>query len=140
MRLLPEVVFWEAACTGLWLLTLSSISLSEALVAAACGLPCAVLAVVARRAVGGSWPVQPRWTRWLLPLPVAVVADGGRVLGRALAVLGGRRVPSGEFRTGQPHRDPPARRWHTRPAGAAGLGTPPPRAPGVDHDEGAGGE
>src|SRR4051812_7595828 len=136
MRLLPEVVFWEAACTGLWLLTLSSISLSEALVAAACGLPSAVLAVVARRAVGGSWPVQPRWTRWLLPLPVAVVADGGRVLGRALAVLGGRRVPSGEIRPVQLDPDRPAGRWATPQAGAAGPGPPPPRARGGRNPQG----
>jgi multisubunit Na+/H+ antiporter MnhE subunit len=119
MRLLAaEVVFWWAACVGLWLLTLSSVSLSEALIATGCALPCAVLAVVARRAVEGSWPVQPRWVRWLLPLPVAVVADTARVLARGAGVLLGR-TPTGGAHTVQLHRDQPAGRWRTRQA----LGT-----------------
>lgn len=121
MRALVEVVFWWAACVGVWLLTLSSMSLAEVLTTTGCALPCAVLAVVARHAVGGSWPVQPGWFRWLLVLPAAVVADGARVLGIAATVLAGRRVPSGDEHTVQLHRDGQAGRWHTRQALATVL-------------------
>jgi multisubunit Na+/H+ antiporter MnhE subunit len=138
MRALPEVLFWWAACVALWLLTLSSVSLPELLVAAGCALPCAVLAVVARRAVGGSWPVQPRWAWWLLPLPAAVVADGVRVLGRAAGVLVGRRMPSGRVRTVELHRDHAAGRWRTRQALASLLVTATPGTVVLDIAEDSG--
>ena len=99
MRHLAEMAFWWAACTGIWLLTLSSVSLSESLVAIGAALPCALLAVAARRAVHGYWPVRPAWARWLLPLPAAVLADTLRVLGLAAGVLVGRRIPPGELRS-----------------------------------------
>lgn len=138
MRTLAEVVCWWAAGIGVWLLTLSSVSLPEALIATGCALPCAVLAVVARRAVEGSWPVQPGWVRWLLPLPAAVVADGVRVLGRAAAVLGGARMPSGDEHTVQLHRDRPAGRWRTRQALATVLVTATPGTVVLDVDEDSG--
>lgn len=137
MRTLAEVVFWWAACVGLWLLTLSSMSLPEAAIAAGCALPCALLAVVARRAVGGSWPVQPGWLRWLLPLPVAVVADGVRVLGRGAGVLIGR-VPAGEVRAVRLHRDAAAGRWRTRQALATVLVTATPGTVVLDVAEDSG--
>src|SRR4051794_1105451 len=98
MGVLLEALFWEAAGVGTWLLTLSSVSAAELVVAALATAPCAAVAVAARRAVGGSWSPRPRWTAWLVPLPVAVLADTGRVLGRAAAVLAGRRIPDGELR------------------------------------------
>ena len=116
MRQLPELLFWWAAATGVWLLTLSSMSLSEVAVASASGLPCAVAAIAARRAVDGSWPARPAWLRWLVPLPLAVVADTARVLGRAAAVLVGRPVPSGRLRTVRLDRDRPDARWRSRQA------------------------
>lgn len=137
MRALAEVLFWWAACVGLWLLTLSSVSLSETLVATGCGLACAVMAVVARRAVRGSWPVQPAWIRWLLPLPAAIAADTARVLARAAGVLVGR-VPSGRFRSVRLPRDPSAPRWRTRQAAATVLVTAPPGTVVVDVDEESG--
>lgn len=138
MRFVPEVLFWWAACVGVWLLTLSSISLSETLIAAGCALPCAVLAVVARRAVEGSWPVQPGWFRWFLPLPAAVVSDGVRVLGRAPGALVGRRVPRGDERTVPLHRDRPAGRWRTRQALATVLVTAAPGTVVLDVAEDSG--
>jgi len=138
MRQLPEVVFWWVACVGIWLLTLSSVSLPETLVAIGCALPCALLTVAARRAVRGSWPVQPEWTRWLLPLPAAVVADGVRVLSRSAGVLVGRRVPSGDIRTVRLRRDRPAGRWRTRQAWASVLVTAAPGTVVLDVDEDSG--
>jgi multisubunit Na+/H+ antiporter MnhE subunit len=137
MRTLAEVLVWWAACLGLWVLTLSSVSPPEVLTAAGCALPCAVLAVVARHAVGGSWPVQPGWVRWLLPVPVAVVADGARVLGRAATVLTGRR-PSGNTRTVRLHRDHAAGRWRTRQALATVLVTTAPGTVVLDIAEDSG--
>jgi multisubunit Na+/H+ antiporter MnhE subunit len=138
MRRFPELIVWWAAATGLWLLTLSSTSLPEVLVALGCALPCAVLTVAARRAVRGSWPVQPGWLRWLLPLPAAVLADTARVLARGAGVLVGRRPASGELRTVRLPRDRPAGRWRTRQAWAAVLVTAAPGTLVVDVDEGSG--
>lgn len=138
MRTVAEVVFWWVACGAVWLLTLSSVSLSEALIATGCALPCAVLAVVGRRAVEGSWPVRPGWLRWLLPLPAAIVADSARVLGRAAAVLVGRRLPHGTERTVRLHRDPVAGRWRTRQAVATVLVTATPGTVVLDVHEDSG--
>lgn len=138
MRTLAELVFWWAACVGVWLLTLSSVSLPEVLLATGCALPCAVLAVVARRAVGSSWPVQPGWFPWLLPLPAAIAADGVRVLARAAAVLAGRRMPPGDERTVRLHRDDAPGRWRTRQALATVLVTAAPGTVVLDVDEDSG--
>ena len=137
MRQLPEALFWWAAAMGFWLLTLSSVSLPELLFSAGCAVPCAVLAVVARRAVRGSWPPQPDFTRWLLPLPVAVVSDAVRVLSRALAALAGR-VPTGEVRSIRLHRDRTAGRWRSHQAAAVVLVTSTPGTVVLDVDEESG--
>ena len=137
MRTVAVVFSWWAACVGLWLLTLSSVTVAEALIATGCALPCAVLAVVARRAVEGSWPVQPGWTRWLVPLPVAVVTDAVRVLGRGAGVLFGR-VPSGDLRTVQLHRDRATGRWRARQALATVLVTAAPGTVVLDVAEDSG--
>lgn len=137
MRLAVEVLFWWAACVGVWLLTLSSVSLSEGLIATGCALPCAVLGVAGRRAVDGSWAPSPRWVRWLLVLPVSVVADGLRVLGHALAALAGR-VPTGEIRTVRLHKDRPAARWRARQAVATAVVSAAPGTVVVDVDDDSG--
>jgi multisubunit Na+/H+ antiporter MnhE subunit len=82
--------------------------------------------------------VQPQWARWLLPLPVAVIADGARVLARGAGVLVGRRPPAGEIRTVRLHRDRPAGRWRTRQAWASVLVTAAPGTVVVDVDEESG--
>ncbi len=71
---------WWAVLVGVWLLTLSTVSPPELAVAGAAALPCAVAATVGRHVVDGRWRVRLRWLRWLVLLPVAVVADTCRVL------------------------------------------------------------
>jgi multisubunit Na+/H+ antiporter MnhE subunit len=132
-RFLAEVLVWTAACVGIWLLTLSSVSRSELLVALACALPCALLAAAGRRAVQGSWAPRPSWLRWLLPLPLAVAGDTARVLGRAVAALAGRR-PIGAVRSVALRRDRPAARWRARQAVAAALVSATPGTVVVDVD------
>lgn len=85
-----EVLVWWAAPFGVWLLTLSTLPVAELTVAAAAALLCAVAATVGRRAADERWRVRARWLRWLVVLPVAVVADACRVL---LVPL--RRQPQG---------------------------------------------
>ena len=138
MRQLAELLFWWAAAMGVWLLTLSSMSLPEVSVAAAAGLPCAVLAIASRRAVGGSWPPRAAWLRWAAPLPLAVVADGARVLGRAAGVLVGRRIGDGEIRPVQLPRERPAPRRQSREAMAVALVSATPGSVVVDLDDGSG--
>ncbi len=77
--LLLEVSWWTGACVGLWLLTLSSVSWPDLVLAAACGLPCAVAARAGRRAAGGRWRPRLRWLAWLGPLAAAIPADLARL-------------------------------------------------------------
>lgn len=97
MARLVEVVWWWGVAVGVWVLTLSSATLPELVVAAGCGLPCAVAARAGRLTVGGGWRPRWRWLAWLVPLPVAVVADAVRVLAAAVRHLGSDR-PAGELR------------------------------------------
>jgi len=138
MRQLAELLFWWAASMGIWLITLSSMSLPEVSIAAASGLPCAVAAVAARKAVGGSWPPRPAWLRWAAPLPVAVVADGVRVLGRAAGVLVGRRIEEGEIRPVQLPRERPAPQRQSREAMAVALTNASPGTVVFDLDDDSG--
>lgn len=80
MALAAEVAIWWALLTGLWLITLSSLSTAEEVVAAGCSLVAAVAATAARRAMQGAWRAQSRWTRWVLLLAAAVPTDTARVL------------------------------------------------------------
>lgn len=78
-----ELLCWWAATVGVWLLTLSSVTLPDLLVAAACGLPCAVAARAGRKAVGGAWRPRPGWIRWWAVLPLSVLSDTVRVFALA---------------------------------------------------------
>lgn len=80
MRVTSEVLPWWLGLTGLWLLTLSTPSLPEIVVAAGSALPCAFAARAARRAVGGSWRPRARWGRWLLVVPWTAVRESGQAL------------------------------------------------------------
>jgi multisubunit Na+/H+ antiporter MnhE subunit len=138
VRQLPEVALWWAACTGTWLLTLSSLSTAELIAAVAAGLPCAVVAVLARRAVRG--PLAPRaaWLRWLLPVPVAVLTDSARVLALAAGVLVGRRIPEGDLRTVVLPRDDSDDDWQNRQAAAVVLVSASPGSVVLDVDPDSG--
>jgi multisubunit Na+/H+ antiporter MnhE subunit len=70
-----EVTAWAAACVGIWLLTLSSVTVPDLCLAVPAGMLCGVLAAAGRRLAGGRWQPQLRWAVWLLTLPVAVIAD-----------------------------------------------------------------
>jgi hypothetical protein len=84
---------WWVLSVGLWLLTVAPVSLPEIPTAAVAALPCAALAVAARRAAGSTWRPRAEWLRWLPVLPVSVLADTARV-------LTGRREPGGVRRIG----------------------------------------
>jgi multisubunit Na+/H+ antiporter MnhE subunit len=134
VKQLPEVALWWAACVGTWLLTLSSVNTAELVAAVAAGLPCAVVAVLARRAVRG--PLSPRaaWLRWLLPVPVAVLADSARVLAVAAGALVGRRIPEGDLRRVTLPRDRSAGDWQNRQAAAVILVSASPGSVVLDVD------
>lgn len=138
MRRLAEVAGWAVVGTALWLLTLSSVNLPEVVLAVAASLVCGVLAVAARRAVQGAWPLQAGWARWLLPLPVATLADGGRLLWLAWTVLRGRRIPDGEVGTVPLPRDRTAGRRSSRQAAGVLLVTATPGTVVLDVDETSG--
>ncbi|MEV8565516.1 hypothetical protein AB0436_07985 [Streptomyces sp. NPDC051322] len=102
-----EILWWWGVAVAIWLATLSSVTLWECVVAAACGLPCAVAARAGRRAVGGAWAPRLRWAAWALPWAGAVVADTARVLlvplrrrdrSRPLGELREIELPKGESR------------------------------------------
>nr|WP_165964973.1 Na+/H+ antiporter subunit E [Mycobacterium eburneum] len=63
-RALVETLLWWVVTTAVWLATLTAISPPEALLAAACTLPCAVLARAARRDNGGQWRFRAGWIGW----------------------------------------------------------------------------
>jgi multisubunit Na+/H+ antiporter MnhE subunit len=75
-----EALVWWVVLFGVWTATLSTFPLPELVAGAAAALACAVAAIGGRRAVDGAWRVRPRWLRWLLPLPVAVCTEAGRLL------------------------------------------------------------
>jgi multisubunit Na+/H+ antiporter MnhE subunit len=60
-----EIVLWWVLTSAVWLATLSSLTPGELAVAAACTLPCAVVARLARRANGGYWRFRIGWLSWL---------------------------------------------------------------------------
>lgn len=133
-----ETLVWTALCAGVWLLTLSSISAQEVVTAVLSSVPCGVVAAAARRAVQGHWPPRPAWARWLPPFPLAVVADGVRVLGLAAGVLIGRRIPAGEIERRRLRRDRPEHRWQAHQALALTLVTATPGTVVLDIDEESG--
>jgi multisubunit Na+/H+ antiporter MnhE subunit len=75
-----EALVWWVVLFGVWTATLSTFPVPELVAGAASALPCAVAAVAGRRAVDGAWRLRLRWLRWLLPLPLAVPAEAGRLL------------------------------------------------------------
>jgi multisubunit Na+/H+ antiporter MnhE subunit len=133
-----EVAFWWAVGIGLWLLTLSSVSTQELVAAVVTGLPCAVMAVLARRAVRGPLRPRPAWLRWSLPVPVAVLTDSVRVLAVAAGALLGRRIPDGDLRRVALPRDRDATDWQNRQAAAVVLVSASPGTVVLDVDPDSG--
>jgi multisubunit Na+/H+ antiporter MnhE subunit len=92
-----EIAWWWGAAIGIWLLTLSSVTTPDLVVATACGLPCALAARAGRRAMGGCWRPRLRWLAWLASLAPAIPADQVRLWRAAARRLAGGEEP-GELR------------------------------------------
>lgn len=80
-----EVLVWWAVLAALELLLISSVSVSEVVLALGLGLVGGLVATAARSAEPVSWTPDVRWLRWLLSLPFAVVRDTGAVLRAAFS-------------------------------------------------------
>jgi multisubunit Na+/H+ antiporter MnhE subunit len=89
-----ELLAWELVCVAVWMASLSAWSPHELVVAVAASVPAAVAGAGARRAVRGAWRLPSQTLRWAALVPLAVVADAGRVLS-----LPFRRGETGEWRT-----------------------------------------
>lgn len=79
-----EVAVWWVVLWGVWILTLSSVTSQESVVAGVATLPAATAAVAVRRAERVAWRPDWSWGRWVLVWPVGVVADSVRVLAFAV--------------------------------------------------------
>lgn len=119
-RVISEVLPWWLGLTGLWLLTLSTPSLPEIVVAAGSALLCAFAARAARRAVGGSWRPRARWFRWLLAVPATALRESGRTLVKVV-----RHPRAGRFDTVALPDEPAAVRDARAAVAAAVVGSTP---------------
>ena len=79
-----EVLFWWAACLGVWLVSLSAISGQDLLVSVLVSLPCAAAAVVGRIVAKNRWGFNPAWLRAAAVLPLAIVNDAVQVVAQVL--------------------------------------------------------
>jgi hypothetical protein len=87
---LAEIAAWTAVAFGVWLATLSSVTVPEMCFAAATSLPSGVLAWAGRRAMGGSWRFRPSWALWPAPVAVTVVLELGGLVRTAARSDSGR--------------------------------------------------
>lgn len=94
-RVVAEIVAWWAVTFSVWMISLSAAPLQEYLLAAGCGLGCAVAAFWARRALDASWSLRLRWLKPLAAVPLMAVTDAAQVLW-AVARPG---QPGGRFET-----------------------------------------
>lgn len=96
MGLVWELLVWWGVTTGVWIVSLSAYSSQDLVAALACGVPCAVMAVLARRTLRlAARPPAEAW-RWLAALPWSIAVDTVRVL--ALPWRRGARSSAGQFR------------------------------------------
>lgn len=109
-----ETVVWWVLLVGLWVLTLSSVSVAEVVVAASCALPCAALATAGRQVSGARWRPAVAWLRWFAVLPVAVCTDTWRLFVATPRLIRG----TGSWRHIELPDDPSAARAAARRAAA----------------------
>jgi hypothetical protein len=81
---LAEIVAWAAVTLGIWLVTLSGLTLPETLFAAGASVPCGVGAWAGRRAMGASWRFRPAWVLWPVPVAVTAVIELGELFRTAV--------------------------------------------------------
>lgn len=102
-----ELVLWWMAGTVSWLVTVTTVTVPETVAAASTAVFGAVLARMARRAMGFRAAARGIWLRWAALVPAAAVADTAR-LARWLA---GPRRESLNGRTMPGSRSPRATGW-----------------------------
>jgi multisubunit Na+/H+ antiporter MnhE subunit len=91
-----EVIAWSALMVGLWVVTLSAVTVPEIVAAAAAGVASALGAAAARLALGGRWRVEARWSRWLVAWCGSLAADTAAVFTLAARHIRDRDV-AGDF-------------------------------------------
>jgi multisubunit Na+/H+ antiporter MnhE subunit len=80
VRVAGEVLVWWCVSVGVWMVSLSAYSGEDLVVAVACGLACAVMAVLTRRAVHADARPPAEVLRWLAVVPWSIAVDSVRVL------------------------------------------------------------
>lgn len=70
-----ETVGWTVVACGVWLVTLSSVTLPELCISIAASIPCGILARASRRSLDASWRFRPRWLLWIGPVLGALFAE-----------------------------------------------------------------
>jgi multisubunit Na+/H+ antiporter MnhE subunit len=80
LRAMATVALWTGVCFGVWLLSLSALSLGELLLGAGCSLATGVVSVLVQRGVGARWGTPSGLARPLLVLPVSIIGDTVRAL------------------------------------------------------------
>jgi multisubunit Na+/H+ antiporter MnhE subunit len=131
-----ELLVWWCVSVGVWMVSLSAYSGQDLVVAVACGLPCAGMAVLTRRAVRADARPPAAALRWLAVLPWSVVVDAVRVL--ALPWRPRARSSAGSFRRLPMQATGSSPRAVGRRAAASLLVSSTPGAYVVDVDPGSG--
>jgi len=135
-----EIAAWWLAGFLIWIATLAAASPAELITGALAATVCAVLARLARRAMGGQPGLRRgmwrRWAWWAALVPAAAIADLTRVVGWLIA---GRREPVADDRvvelTVPSGDDPDAITWR-QGAVLAVSSTPGSVVIGIRPDEG----
>lgn len=98
MRAVVEATLWTGACLGVWLLTLSSVTLPDLLLAAVSAAGCGAAALGGRWAASAPAPVRAGALPWLARLPVSLLADLVTVLLVPWQLLAGRTAAPATLR------------------------------------------
>lgn len=80
MKAFIETACWFAAGMLLWLVTVSTITVTELIVAAATSAACGTFATAARRITGLRARPTRAWLRWAALVPVQAVTDTARLV------------------------------------------------------------
>jgi multisubunit Na+/H+ antiporter MnhE subunit len=77
---LVETTGWVVVCCGIWLATLSSVTVPEVCFAVASSIPCGIVARAGRRSLDASWRFRASWMTWIAPVVATLVAETGELL------------------------------------------------------------